>query len=158
MIYHRSTSPILVFTLLWLLLASHTVYASFFDKFGSSQDQQNGQELLRMEEAFQLVDIVQQGNELVVQWQSEEGYYFYRDKFRVESLEPSVSIGELILPQGVIENDPLFGEVQVYFDLIEMRVPIFSSLENQPFTGKVEFTFHAQGCNKPVGVCYPHRK
>jgi len=157
-INHRSTSTILIFTLLWLLFTSHSAHASFFDKFGSPQDQQNGQELLRMEEAFQLVDIIQQGNELVVQWQSAEGYYFYRDKFRVESLEPSVSIGKIILPQGVVENDPLFGEVQVYFDPIEMRVPIFSALENQSFTGKVEFIFHAQGCNKPVGVCYPPQK
>lgn len=123
----------------------------FFNKFGGGDQQ----ELLAADKAFQLVDSRIEGSELVVQWQSARGYYFYRKNFKVDSANASVIAGVANLPKGQIENDPLFGEVEVYFDPVEMRVPISTANVSEFVKGEYQFTVHAQGCNKPVGVCYP---
>ena len=50
---------------------------------------------------------------------------------------------------GTIENDPEFGEVEVYF----YNADLSTSLSGR--SGPVELIIKGQGCNKPVGVCYP---
>jgi len=118
--------------------------------FSSSQAQTSFFELV--------VDSRFESDQIVVQVQSANGYYFYRDKFKVDSLSSDIQVGELVLPAGTLENDPLFGDVEVYFDPIEFKVPLFASDSSDSFSGEYEFTLHAQGCNKPVGVCYPPQK
>ncbi len=138
-----------------LLLTSLPILAQtdFFNRFGGGSQQQ---ELLAAEEAFQVVESYVEGNELVVQWQSANDYYFYRKNFKVESLDASIRVGAAQLPQGKIEADPLFGDVEVYFDPVEMRVPLSAVEEkNSAIKGVYQFKAYAQGCNKPVGVCYP---
>ena len=138
---------------LFLICMPAVAQTDFFNRFGGSSQQQ---ELLAAEEAFQLVESYVEGNELVVQWQSAPDYYFYRKNFKVESLDAAINIGAVELPQGRIEADPLFGDVEVYFDPVEMRAPL-SVLEGQSsaIKGVYKFKAYAQGCNKPVGVCYP---
>jgi len=76
----------------------------------------------------------------------------YRDQFAVESSTPGAQFGPLQFPEGVVEDDPEFGKVVVYFYNTELTAPI----ESLPATGEqLELTIKAQGCNKPVGVCYP---
>ncbi len=123
----------------------------FFKSFGSDSQE----ELLAAEEAFQIVDSRIEGNELVIDWQSANGYYFYRKNFKADSLRESIVTGDAKLPKGQIENDPLFGNVEVYFDPVEMRVPLTAAQSEGFAKGEYEFKIHAQGCNKPVGVCYP---
>ena len=143
------------FTALMALLLFSPVAAqsSFFDRFGGGEQE----ELLAAEEAFQLVESRIEGNELLIQWQSAKDYYYYRSTFKVVSLDPNIIVGEIDLPTGKIEDDPLFGKVEVYFDPVLMRVPLSYAAEGQPqaLQGEYEFRVHAQGCNKPVGVCYP---
>jgi len=138
-----------------MIFSSIQAQSSFFDRFGGGEQA----ELLAAEEAFQLVESRIEGSELIIQWQSAKDYYYYRNTFKVVSLDPTIQVGELQLPTGAIEDDPLFGKVEVYFDPVLMRVPLsFAESQNQSGSaqlGEYEFRIHAQGCNKPVGVCYP---
>ena len=73
----------------------------------------------------------------------------YRDKFSIESATPGVQVADISIPPGTIENDPEFGEVEVYF----YNADLSTSLSGR--SGPVELIIKGQGCNKPVGVCYP---
>ena len=142
-----------VFISILLLSVAHA-QSSFFERFGGDSQE----ELLSAEKAFQMVESRIEGNELLIQWQSARDYYYYRNTFKVVSENPAIQIGELKLPKGKVENDPLFGKVEVYFDPVLMRVPLSTSNKEQFVSGEYEFIVHAQGCNKPVGVCYPPQR
>lgn len=91
------------------------------------------------------------GSTLKVSWNIADDYYMYRDQFRVVPITPGLAFGTASYPDGVVENDPEFGEVVVYFNRIEYAIPI----TRFPNSGEtLEFELKGQGCNKPVGVCY----
>jgi len=112
-------------------------------------------QLLSETEAFQIVDArIEQGN-LSVIWQSARDYYLYRKNFKIE-IDPAIAtLGDIQFPQGVIEKDPLFGDVEVYFFQVQLQAPI-TLLDNSIQT--IPVTLYSQGCNKPVGICYPPQK
>jgi len=108
-------------------------------------------ELLPETEAFGMTAFID-GDQLRIQWSIAEDYYMYREQFKVSSKTPGAEFGDLVFPRGVIEQDPEFGEVEVYFYNVELSAPITSL----PSTGnELQLEVLGQGCNKPVGVCYP---
>ena len=127
-------------TSLLFLLLSNTAQAQLFSK--------KAEQLLPEEEAFDVIANLE-GNALTVSWIIAEGYYMYRDKFSIESATPGVQVANVSIPPGAIENDPEFGEVEVYF----YNADLSTSLSGP--SGPVELIIKGQGCNKPVGVCYP---
>jgi len=126
-----------------MIFISSSAGAQFFEKKEKA--------LLPGEEAFQLnAEIV--GDELKLFWNIAADYYMYRDQFSIEPVTAGAQFGELSFPKGVVEDDPEFGEVEVYFYSVELTAPVLAL----PDTGnKIELTIRGQGCNKPVGVCYP---
>ena len=131
-------APVLMFVLLSLFFAQ--AQAQFFNK--------KEPVLLPAEQAFDVIANVNQGV-LTVNWSIAQDYYMYRDQFRIESNNPQVTIGDITFPKGEIEDDPEFGVVEVYFYNVEFSAPINGPLQS------VELILRGQGCNKPVGVCYP---
>ncbi len=126
-----------------VLLFSSEASAQFFGK--------KKVDLLPETEAFGLTAVVNDA-ELRIQWSIADNYYMYRDQFGVSPKTPGLVLGSAVYPEGVIEQDPEFGEVEVYFYNVEIVVPI----ESLPSTGsELELEVLGQGCNKPVGVCYP---
>lgn len=126
-----------------LLMLSLTAQAQFW---GSKKT-----ELLPETEAFGVTAFID-GEQLRIQWSVAQDYYMYRDQFAVSSKTAGAEFGDLVFPQGVIEQDPEFGEVVVYFYNVDLSAPI----KRLPNTGKtIELEINGQGCNKPVGVCYP---
>ena len=111
---------------------------------------QSDEELLPPEEAFAFANELD-GNELVASWEIADGYYMYQDKFAALSETEGIEIGELALPPGTKKDDPLFGEVVIYTGRVEIRVPLITQTE----TRGVKLEVWAQGCNEPIGVCYP---
>jgi thiol:disulfide interchange protein DsbD len=106
--------------------------------------------LLSDQDAFGMTAYID-GDKLKVQWSIAEDYYMYRDQFGVKSNTPGAEFGALVFPKGQIEQDPEFGEVEVYFYNVELTAPITSL----PSSGtELDLTVLGQGCNKPVGVCY----
>jgi len=134
---------ILRLTLALVLMASLTANAQFW---GAKKT-----ELLPETEAFGMTAFID-GDQLRIHWSVADEYYMYRDQFRVSSKTPGAEFGELIFPEGVVEQDPEFGEVVVYFYNADLSAPILSL----PSSGsELELEVIGQGCNKPVGVCYP---
>ncbi len=126
--------------LLNLLLVSMATQAQFWAK--------KDRPLLPEDEAFAVTATVSDAGVLSIDWSIADDYYMYRDQFAVETASPDVSIGPLSFPQGVIEDDPEFGSVEVYFFNAALTAQIGGR-------GAVELLVKGQGCNKPVGVCYP---
>jgi len=123
-----------------LLLLSASANAQFFSN--------KTKPLLPETEAFGLVTQITKGK-LSIDWVIAPDYYMYRDKFDIQSNTPGVEIGEITFPPGQIENDEIFGEVEVYFYNALLSAPITSTAK------EIELVIKGQGCNKPVGICYP---
>lgn len=106
--------------------------------------------LLADQEAFGVTAFID-GDQLKINWVIAPDYYMYRDQFGVQPKTQGVEFGELIFPKGQIEQDPEFGEVEVYFYNVELS----ASVKNLPSSGnELSLVLLGQGCNKPIGVCY----
>src|SRR3989344_2898027 len=115
-----------------------------------AQAEQTSDDLLEADQAFRLSTRVVNGTTLEARWQIAPGYYLYRDKFKFEALE-GATLKNPAYPRGKKKQDPLFGEVETYTKTVRVRLP-FERLNNAPI---VRLRITAQGCNEPVGVCYP---
>ena len=111
---------------------------------------QTEEELLPPEEAF-VFSSRTEGSELIASWTIADGYYLYQDKFAAVSQTPQAQIGAWTLPAGDLRNDPLFGEVVTYTGQVELRIPVHSDRS----VPEAQLEIFSQGCNEPVGVCYP---
>ena len=106
-------------------------------------------EILPVEVAFRLTATEVDGN-AVLYWQIQPGYYLYRNRLNVDA---NKAIGELAIPKGIEKTDEYFGEVEVYFDELEVIVPINARLTDEN-DATLEFTVTYQGCAE-AGICYP---
>ena len=107
--------------------------------------------LLPEEEAFSVIADIQD-EALIVKWSIADDYYMYRESLKIEAISQGVVIGEITYPTGVVENDPEFGEVEVYFYNIDLSA---GYSRDQTSSTEIKLKLYGQGCNKPVGVCYP---
>lgn len=78
-----------------------------------------------------------------------KGYYLYRDKLNF-SVAAGAIAGDPGLPSGERKKDPFFGDVEIYRELVTVRVPLAQVRPGQEILLSAEF----QGC-ADVGVCYP---
>lgn len=141
--YYKNTNK-LIWARTFLVCA-----AVFFASFAQAQFwSQKNQPLLPEEEAFAVTASVDQTGQLLVAWSIADDYYMYREQFAIESSSPGVEIGQIGFPQGVVEDDPEFGAVEVYFYNATLKTDVQGS-------GAIDLVIKGQGCNKPVGVCYP---
>lgn len=107
-------------------------------------------EPLPPEQAFVMNARFDSANELTVSWQIEPGYYLYADKFEFD-VTGDIGLGTPVLPQGVAHTDQNFGDVDVFYDYVEVRIPFSrASADEMPVTVATGF----QGC-KEDSICYP---
>jgi thiol:disulfide interchange protein len=126
------------FTLLLLLLLS------------PARAEQSNEDLLEADQAFQLSTRTVNGTTLEARWKIAPDYYLYRDKFKFEAIEGG-TLKDPVFPRGKKKQDPLFGTVETYTKSVKVRLPI----ERQGSAPSLRLRITAQGCNEPVGVCYP---
>jgi len=112
---------------------------------------QKANPLLPEDQAFSVTALIDDSGLLRVHWSIADDYYMYRDQFSVQTDSAGVSIGDISFPEGVVEDDPEFGEVTVYFYNAELT----GALTTSNPAGPINLILKGQGCNKPVGVCYP---
>ncbi|MEK7206781.1 MAG: protein-disulfide reductase DsbD [Pseudomonadota bacterium] len=117
----------------------------------AAQAVQTGDDLLEADQAFRLSTRVVNPSTLEASWKIAPGYYLYRDKFKFEVLDGAVVLNDPVLPAGKKKQDPLFGLVETYTKSVKVSLP-FKRTDSAPTT-RLRIT--AQGCNEPVGVCYP---
>lgn len=113
-------------------------------------------ELLEPEKAFALTASVSGPDQLSFSWDIADGYYMYRDKFRVEIESGSATITELVMPPGKMKSDEFFGDQEIYTGKMVIHALLDRNADPEPVDLVVDVT--GQGCNEPVGVCYPPLK
>ncbi|OGI62595.1 MAG: hypothetical protein A2W18_09455 [Candidatus Muproteobacteria bacterium RBG_16_60_9] len=106
--------------------------------------------LLPPDQAFALTARAN-GNTLEASWRIARGYYLYRDKFKFEALDQTIRILPASLPPGKAKEDPYFGRTEIYVDRVTVKIPY----EPLGAATHARIRITAQGCNEPVGVCYP---
>lgn len=109
-------------------------------------------ELLEPDKAFALTTRVVDGKTLEASWKIAPGYYMYRDKFQFEIIGGRAVLKPAVLPTGKIKSDPLFGNVETYTDKVTARLPLDRP---EPGAQTLKLRIVGQGCNEPIGVCYP---
>ncbi|TAM44907.1 MAG: protein-disulfide reductase DsbD [Gammaproteobacteria bacterium] len=110
------------------------------------------EELLEPDKAFALTMRVVDAHTLEASWKIAPGYYLYRDKFRFESLDSAIALKPAVLPAGKVKEDQFFGKTEIYIKDVSARLPLAQRPEG---AGEARIKITAQGCNEPIGVCYP---
>ena len=107
-------------------------------------------EPIPVEQAFSGNARFDSANELTVSWQIAPGYYLYRDQFSF-AVDGDIQFGAATLPAGVAHTDQNFGDVEVYYDYVELIVPFSRA---HPDEQVLAITAGFQGC-KDESICYP---
>ena len=100
-----------------------------------------------MDRAFDLSAELSEDGFLVAHWRMPAGYYLYRHRFRFSG-EDGV-LGNPIIPDGEPRTDEFFGDVEVYYGEVTVRVPVLRHADDD-----VEIVIGFQGC-ADFGFCYP---
>ena len=109
-------------------------------------------DVLPEDQAFKFEAIAMSATAILVRWTIADGYYLYRDKIKFAVAEDAtVRLGQPGLPTGVPKTDEHFGAVEVYYDLLEVPLPL-TRLSSAADT--LMLTGNYQGC-KEAGICYP---
>ena len=104
------------------------------------------------DQAFGFEAIADDGNTLLLRFTPARGYYLYRDRssFRIED-DAGIAAGTPRWPPGTAHRDGYFGDVVVYFDQVDVPLPL---RRTRPDAATVRLTATFQGC-QDEGICYP---
>lgn len=88
-----------------------------------------------------------------------DGYYLYRERFKFidAGATPGVRLGTPQFPPGKIKKDENFGDVEVYFHDVAIRLPVE---RDDPLDGaastslRLDLNVTSMGCAEG-GICYP---
>lgn len=109
----------------------------------------NSSDFLPVREAFKLSLVSSDAEAVTLRFVATEGYYLYRHRLNF-SVEPAeLQLGAAELPAGQAKHDEFFGDVEVYYGVLDIRLPL-SNPDNHPLRLKVGY----QGC-ADKGLCYP---
>ena len=126
----------------YLLAATGLMLASV----AAAQDQ----DILRPQEAFRYA-VADSGSAIEIDWALEDGYYLYKNKLSFVSNTPSISFGEIELPEGQHHEDEFFGVQQVYRQRFYVSIP-YTVAGERP--AALQLDIKSQGC-ADIGICYP---
>lgn len=131
------------------LMFSHLAVAEEFDFSGGGSFLEE-EVFLKVDEAFALSASLSEGV-VTARWEMPDGYYLYRHQFNAETKDANgVGLGEPEIPPGKGKVDDYFGDVEVYYQSAEMRIPITTDSANA--SGQIGIGY--QGC-ADKGLCYP---
>ena len=109
----------------------------------------NSADFLPVREAFRLSLVESTPEQITLRFVAAEGYYLYRHRFQFKTGDTEVALGEARMPAGQQKTDDYFGEVEVYYGVLDIELPV-QNPQNRPFTLQVGY----QGC-ADKGLCYP---
>jgi thiol:disulfide interchange protein DsbD len=110
-------------------------------------------EPLPPEQAFGFEAIAADADTLLLRFSPAAGYYLYRDRttLSLAGAPRGTTLGQPRWPRGSDHRDEYFGKVVVYFDPVEVTVPLRRA-PGGPATVRLVAGF--QGCQTD-GICYP---
>jgi thiol:disulfide interchange protein DsbD len=88
---------------------------------------------------------------LEVRWDIAPGYYLYKHSFAVSHPDDRVQLGKLEIPAGKLVNDLEYGETEVFYDSVVIRVPLSRGARAAQ---RINLQLDYQGC-KEDSICYP---
>ena len=107
---------------------------------------------LPAEQAFKFEAIATGPGEILARFTMPKGYYLYRDKTHFSAAANSgVTLGTPQFPAGTSHTDANFGQTTVYFDQVEIPLPLSRT---NAVAQTLALTADFQGC-KEGSVCYP---
>lgn len=107
--------------------------------------------LLPVDQAFQFETIALSANQLMARFTMATNIYLYKDQIQFTSFTEGVSLGQAAFPQAQRKDDPEFGMVDVFYDVVEVEIPVSHS---RPGINKIDIEAAFQGCEDGK-VCYP---
>ncbi len=108
--------------------------------------------ILEPDVAFAFSTELADPNTLIARWTIAPDHYMYRDKIKFKLKEgENVRLGQIQLPEGESKHDEFFGNIQVFHDRVEARIPLLRETR-----AATDITLQAeyQGCAEKLGVCY----
>ncbi|MDH4611768.1 protein-disulfide reductase DsbD [Pseudomonas sp. BN102] len=135
-----------------LLLVALPVAAGLLDNrpspnLGASLN--NSGDFLPVREAFRLSLVESSPTSVKLRFTNAEGYYLYRHRFQFRAEPADSGLGQPALPAGKQKTDEYFGEVEVYYGVLDVDLPI-DPARKPPAELRVTY----QGC-ADKGLCYP---
>ena len=130
------------------LYSTNTCYPPHLQKINLILPQntpQHTEDYLDPEMAFLFDATLENPTTVKLTWQIADGYYLYKNKIQVEL----PNIGEIQFPPAQLKQDPNFGETEVYYQKIELLIPL-----KQPLSSPTNLKVSYQGCAEK-GLCYP---
>lgn len=109
----------------------------------------NSSDFLPVHEAFKLSLVDHDTQGATLRFVAAEGYYLYRHRFSFTVEPAELMSGEALLPAGEPKHDEFFGDVEVYYGVLDIRLPL-DNPDNRPLRLQVGY----QGC-ADKGLCYP---
>jgi thiol:disulfide interchange protein DsbD len=111
----------------------------------------SGDEFLDPDVAFRLAVTPAGPDRVRLHWTIASHYYLYRDRIKVATTTPGVTLGKTDFPPGITKTDEYFGEQVIYHDELVAHVPLARADGGaQPLALAVTY----QGCAE-AGLCYP---
>jgi len=110
------------------------------------------EDVLPPEQAFPYT-IEASGDQIVLNFAVQDGYYLYRERFDFSSRTAEVELGTPVLPDGKIYEDEFFGVVETYRGEFQVAIPY----QRAAAVDEMEFQLVAQGC-ADIGLCYPPQR
>jgi len=110
-----------------------------------------GDALLPVDQAFQFETIALSANRLMARFTMAPNIYLYKDQIQLNGFTDGVTLGQAVFPQAQRKDDPEFGMVDVFYDVVEIEIPIQRTKAN---VAKLEIEAAFQGCEDGK-VCYP---
>ncbi|WP_439886424.1 protein-disulfide reductase DsbD [Pseudomonas sp. MBLB4123] len=109
----------------------------------------NSADFLPVREAFKLSLVDSSADSLRLRFVAADGYYLYKHRFKFASAPADVGLGAARLPAGQPKTDEYFGDVEVYYGVLDVELPR-NAADGRPFDLQVTY----QGC-ADKGLCYP---
>lgn len=127
----------------------NTCYPPHLQKINLTLPQQTAspktEDFLDPDMAFLFDATLENPSTIKLTWQIADGYYLYKNKIQVEL----PNMGEIQFPSPQLKQDPNFGTTEVYYQQLELSVPL-----TQPILSPVSLKVTYQGCAEQ-GLCYP---
>lgn len=119
---------------------------------GAAPTLANANDALPPERAFAFEAIAGDGDTTLLRFTPARGYYLYRDRNRFEVRgHAGIRAGAPRWPKGQAHHDAHFGDVTVYFDQVDVPLPLVRTTAD---AADVEVVATFQGC-QDEGICYP---
>ena len=106
---------------------------------------------LPVEQAFVFEAIATGPGEILARFTMPKNYYLYRDKTHFSTESKDITLGAPTWPAGKEHTDANFGKTTVYFNQIEIPIPL---TRTNTSAQNVAITANFQGCLEN-SVCYP---